>query len=205
MRMIKIPARLAIALLCLGSAGCETQKIVAPLGNGYEEVTHPSRATSDETDLTRISFQYRGSDGKTILIWPSLYGVQEVVKGDLAIFVGDVSYVEGDSKGTWPRLFAVQSPALPMDITDEVLRRWSRSAGRDFRQTSNKFSLVTPMERNGRLELQLEFNAEGNDWPDRAVLQLDWNEVTDIMRTVKAKGAVTKDLKQHTPFIGEKH
>ena len=204
MRMIKIPARLAIALLCLGLTGCETQKIVAPLGNGYEEVTHPSRATSDETDLTRISFQYRGSDGKTILIWPSLYGVQEVVKGDLAIFVGDVSYVEGDSKGTWPRLFAVQSPALPLDITDEVLRRWSRSAGRDFRQTSNKFRLVTPMERSGRLELQLEFDTEGNNWPDSAVLQLDWNEVSDIMRTVKTKGVATKDLKQHTPYIGEK-
>jgi len=203
MKLIKNPARLALILLCLDSAGCQTQKIVAPLGNGYEEVTHPSRATSDETDLTRISFQYRGSDGKTILIWPSLYGVQEVVKGNLAIFVGDVSYVEGDSKGTWPRLFAVQSPALPLDITDEVLWRWSKSAGRDFRQTSNKFSLVTPMERNGRLELQLDFDTEGNDWPDRAVLQLDWNEVSDIMRTVKAKGGVMKDLKRHTPFIGE--
>src|ERR1017187_7081333 len=106
MKQIKNPACLALALLCLGSAGCETHKIVAPLGNGYEEVTHPSRATTDETDLTRISFEYRGSDGKTILIWPSLYGVNEVVKGNLAIFVGDVSYVEGDSKGTWPRLFA---------------------------------------------------------------------------------------------------
>jgi hypothetical protein len=204
MKHITIPVRLALVLLCLGSAGCETQKIVAPLGNGYEEVTHPSRATSDETDLTRISFEYRGSDGKTILIWPSLYGVNGVVKGDLAIFVGDVSYVEGDSKGTWPRLFAVQSPALPLDITDEVLMRWSKTAGRDFRQTSNKFSLVTPMKRNGRLELQLEFNTEGNDWPDRADLQLDWNEVSDIMRTVKTKGVVIKDLKQHTPFIEEK-
>ena len=138
------------------------------------------------------------------MIWPSLYGVQEVVKGNLAIFVGDVSYVEGDSKGTWPRLFAVQSPALPLDITDEVLWRWSKSAGRDFRQTSNKFSLVTPMERSGRLELKLEFDTEGNNWPDSAVLQLDWNEVSDIMRTVKTKGVATKDLKQHTPYIGEK-
>jgi hypothetical protein len=204
MKPIKNPARLAIVLLCLGSAGCETHKIIAPLGNGYEEVTHSSRTTSDETDLTRISFQYRGSDGKTILIWPSLYGVKEVVKGDLAIFVGDVSYVEAGSKGTWPRLFAVQSPALPLDITDEVLRRWSKTAGKDFRQTSNKFSLVTPVERNGRLELQLEFNTEGNDWPDNAVLQLDWNEVSDILRTVKAKGVLLKDLKQHTPFIEEK-
>jgi len=98
----------------------------------------------------------------------------------------------------------VQSPALPLDITDEVLWRWSKTAGRDFRQASNKFSLVTPMERSGRLELQLEFDTEGNNWPDSAVLQLDWNEVSDIMRTVKTKGVATKDLKQHTPYIGEK-
>src|ERR1017187_3368053 len=106
MKLIKKTACLALALLYLGSAGCETQQTVAPVSSGYEEVTHPSRASTDETDLTRISFQYRGSDGKIILIWPSLYGVNEVVKGNLAIFVGDVSYVEGDSKGTWPRLFA---------------------------------------------------------------------------------------------------
>jgi len=205
MKLINNPARLAIALLCLVSAGCETQKIVAPLGYGYEEVTHPSRATTDEMDLTRTSFEYRGSDGKSILIWPSLYGVKEVVKGNLAIFVGDVSYMESGSKGTWPRLFAVQSPALPLDITDEVLWRWSKAAGKDLRQTLNKFSLVTPIERNGGLELQFDFDSQGNDLPDRAVLQLDWNDVSDIMLAVKTKGVVLKDLKWHTPLIGEKH
>jgi hypothetical protein len=204
MKLIKNPARVAAALLCLGSAGCETHKMVAPVDNGYEEVTHPSRSSTDETDLTRISFQYRDSDGRIIQIWPSLYGVKEVVKGSLAIFVGDVSYAEGNSKGTWPRLFAVQSPALPVDITDEVLFRWSKTAGKDFAQALNKFSLVTPLESGGGLELQLEFDTEGNDWPDRVDLQLDWNEVSDIIRTVKAKGVVIKDLKRHSPFIEEK-
>jgi hypothetical protein len=204
MKLINNPARVAAVLFCLGSAGCETHQTVAPVDNGYEEVTHLSRSSTDETDLTRTSFQYRASDGKIIEIWPSLYGVKEVVRGNLAIFVGDVSYAEGDSKGTWPRLFAVQSPALPADITDEVLFRWSKTAGKDFALTLNKFSLVTPMESNGRLELQLEFNTEGNDWPDRVDLQLDWNEVSDIIRTVKAKGVVIKDLKRHSPFIEEK-
>jgi len=204
MKPINNPACVALALLCLGSAGCETHKTIAPVENGYEEVTHPSRSSTDETDLTRISLQYRGSDGNIIQVWPSLYGVKEVVKGNLAIFVGDVSYAEGDSKGTWPRLFAVQSPALPVDITDEVLFRWSKTAGKDFAQALTKFSLVTPVENGGGLELQLQFDTEGNDWPDRVDLHLDWNAVSDIMRTVKAKGVVIKDLKRHSPFIEEK-
>src|SRR5271167_2859165 len=101
-RTVNPAFRIAATLLCLALAGCETQKTVSPVGGSYQAVTHPSRNSTDEKDLTRISFEYRGSDGKTILIWPALYGVNEVIKGNLAIFVGDVSYKEADSKGTWP-------------------------------------------------------------------------------------------------------
>jgi hypothetical protein len=206
MKLIKNPAsHLGLALFCLSLAGCESHKSVARLGSGYEEVTHLSRFSSgDEAELARISLQYRGTDGKIILVWPSLYGVKGVVKGDLAIFVGDRAYKDEDSKETRPRLFAVKAPEMPLDITDEVLWRWSKASGREFTKTLQSFSLVIPVETSGGLELQLEFSSEDKDWPDKAVLQLDWNQLSDILHRVKEKGVVEKDLQWHTSFIGEK-
>ena len=194
-----------LALVCLGLVGCRSHKSVVTLGGGYVEVTHSKHALVGESELARTSFEHRGAGDKTLLIWPSLYGVNETIKGDLAIFVGDKSYVESGEKVSHPRLFAVQSPELPLDITDAVLWYWSKSAGRDFAKTLNRFSLVTPEEKNGRLELQLDFWAEDKDWPDRAVLQLDWSQVSAIMNAVKKKGVVEKDLQWHTAYIGEEY
>jgi hypothetical protein len=188
-----------LALLCLCLAGCSTHHPVAPLGSGYEEESHPSR-----TGDTRVSFQYRAPDGKITPIWPALYGVGEVINGDVAIFVGEKAYVSSDPddpRGTKPRLFAVRSPALPLDITDAVLWRWSKAAGKDFAKTLDQFSMVTAAEKNGQLDLQLEFWTQEKDWPDKTTVQLDWNQVSDIMREVMGKGTLHRDPRWGTPYI----
>jgi hypothetical protein len=204
MKLIKNPIiHFPLAILCAGLAGCMTPNPVAPLGGGYEEKGHPNRSSPDPAD-TRVSFQYRAPDGKVTLIWPSLYGVGEVIKGDVAIFVGDKAYVSpdpNDPRGTKSRLFAVRSPALPLDITDEVLWRWSKATGKDFTKTLDRFSMVTPAEKNGQLEVQLEFWTQEKDWPDKTTLQLDWNQVSDIMREVMEKGTLHKDPRWGTPYI----
>ncbi|HLX94757.1 MAG TPA: hypothetical protein VKU37_03350 [Verrucomicrobiae bacterium] len=195
---------LSAALLCFGLAGCSTPPIVQPLSNGYVEVTHPHRSLISSDDL-RVSFEYRKPDGKTVLIWPSLYGAGEVIHGNVAIFVGDKAYVSSnpdDPRGTRPRLFAVQAPGLPLDITDEILWFWSKSSGKDFAKAEQQFNQAIPAATNNRLELQLEFWMGGNGWPDNATLQLDWNQMSDIMRAVKDKGTVRKDLRWGTPYIG---
>ena len=200
-------SRLALALLCLGLAGCQSEKNITRLTGGYEEVIHPAHTFLPDEPPPRISFQHCDADDKTILIWSSLSGASEVIKGDLAIFVGDKAYVEPE-KVTRPRLFAVKSPELPLDITDEVLWRWSQTAHKDFKKAMQNFSLVLPEEKNGRLELHLEFSVTGymtaEDWPDKGELQLDWKQVADIMHAVKMKGVVKKDLRWSTPYIGEK-
>jgi hypothetical protein len=199
-----VPAMLGLVL-----AGCQTHTTVAPLSNGYEEVSHPHHTLIDEPEPPRVSFQHRGADGTLTRIWPSLYGVNEVVKGDLAIFVGDKAFIEPD-RVTHPRLFAVTAPELPLDITDEVLWRWSKANGKDFGKTLAKFTLVTPEEKDGRLELLLEFTSENKwigddkDWPDKSVLTLTWNQVAEIIRAVKTKGVVQKDLRWHSSYVGEK-
>jgi hypothetical protein len=198
--------RLSLAALCAGLTGCASphHPVVVPVGNGYEEVAHPTRASMTQPELMRISFLYRAPDGKMTLVWPSLYGVGEVINGDVAVFVGDKAYVSqdpDDPRGTKPRLFAVRSPGLPLDITDEILWRWSKATGKDFTKAGQFFSMVTPGEINGQLGLQLEFYTEETDWPDKSMLQLDWKQVSDIMREVQEKGTVHKDLRWGTPYI----
>ena len=149
---------LILAMLAPIWAGCQTHKSIMPLGNGYEEVSHPKRTfiALDEPVPPRVSLQYRGTNDTVTPVWPSLYGVGEVFHGKLAIFVGDKAYIEPDHV-THPRLFAVNSPDLPLDITDEVLQLWSRAAGKNFNTARDRFVAVTPEENNGRLELHFEF------------------------------------------------
>jgi hypothetical protein len=193
---------LSLAILCIGLAGCASTGTVAPLSGGYEEVAHPQHSMDGTTNV-RISFQHRTPDDKITRIWPSLYGVDEVIKGDTAIFVGDVGYMSSnpdDPRGLKPRLFAVRSPALPLDITDEVLWRWSKASGKDFATARQIFSLVTPAEKGGRLELQLEFWTQASDWPDKTAIELGWDEVSDIMRAVKENGTTIKDIHWGTSY-----
>ena len=195
--------RFLSVLLCIGLAGCSTHPPAQHLSSGYGEVAHPLKSADSPAD-TRISFEYREPDGKTILIWPSLYGVGEVIHGNVAIFVGDKAYVSSDPddrRGTKPRLFAVQTPGLPLDITEEVLWYWSKASGKDFGKAVQLFNMATPVEKNNQLDLQLEFWMGGNGWPENSTLQLDWNQVSDIMRQVREKGTVRKDLRWGTPYI----
>lgn len=207
--MNKFIPHAALTLLCLGLTGCQTHKSIAPLSHGYEEVKHAAHPFLTGNQTPRISFEYRTADDKTILVWPSLYGVKEIVTDDRAIFVGDTAYVDADSnKSLRPRLFAVKAPALPLDITDEILWRWAKANGKNFTKTLNNFNLIIPEEKNGQLELHLEFSQGGylqdDNWPDTSDLQLSWQQVLDIMRSVEKKGVPEKDLRWQTPYIGEK-
>lgn len=194
------------AVLCLGLAGCLSSPMASPVGGGYEELAHPTRASAEQPGATRVSFQYRAPGGKVTRIWPSLYGVNEVIHGPVAIFVGDKAYISPDPdnpRGLTPRLFAVRAPDLPLDITDEVLWRWAKAVGKNFASAQSRFSMIYPESKNGRLELHLVFWTDGDakDWPGSATFSLDWAGVSDIMRVVQAKGSVRKDLRWQTQYI----
>jgi hypothetical protein len=203
-----LAGRLIVALLCLGFAGCQSHKSVAPLGGGYEEINHTEHSFLPDAKPSRTSLEYRDPDGKTITVWPSLYSFNEVVKGGVAIFVAEKAYLKNDSPSLLPRLFAVKSPAPPEDITDEVLWRWSKANGKDLTKTFNRYNVAIPEKKDGQLHVRLEFWQGGymtdDDWPDTGELQLSWPEVSEIMDAVKEKGVLQNDLRWHTPYIGEK-
>jgi hypothetical protein len=199
-----------LGLLGFTSTGCLTHKTVVPLGNGYEEVSHPHHAFLDEPEPPRLELRYRDASGKVSTIWPSLYGVEDLMKDKLVLFVGDKAFIEPE-RVTHPRLFAVVAPELPLDITDELLWRWSQINGKDFNKTLKKYELVSPVQKNGGLEFDFvfwtpdAFGSAREDWPDQSTLQLTWKQLDDIMHAVKTKGVPETDLRWHTPYIGEKY
>jgi hypothetical protein len=168
--------------LCVSTAGCVSRDI-EPLAGGFEEVTYTH--TSWEHPQQRISFQYR-RNGKRVMIWPSLFGTRPLIKDDLALFVGDQDYRQPprNARATRERLFAVKASGPPLDITDEVLWRWSKKSGEDFSQVARKATITYPKEKDNGVVF---YFASGPD------VYLEWDQISDIMREVKEKGVVRKD------------
>lgn len=204
MKSIRKPVfYLMSALLFLGLAGCKTHPLTQPLSGGYEEITHPNRSPTNE-EPARTSLNYRGPDGQMFLIWPSLFGTDVIIKKDLALFVGDEAYVSSnpdDARGTKPRLFAVVAPSPPLDITDEVVWYWCKASGKEFARAQRLFNMATLVNQGDKVEVQMEFYVNESGWPDNASFQLDWNQISEIMRTVKAKGTIQRDPRWGTPYI----
>lgn len=201
----------ALSALALVGSGCQTHKTVTVLHNGFEEVSHPYHTLLDDPPPPRIELRFRDTNGVVTTVWPSLAGSKEVVHGALAVFVAEKAFREPEAV-THPRLFAAQSPPnLPLDLTDEVLWRWSKANGKKFGRTLEKFAAITPSPKEDGIELAIEFwtnpayGAEREDWPDDGVLQLSWDQVGEIMRAVKTKGVVEKDLRWHSQYVGEKY
>jgi hypothetical protein len=203
-----LPLCVLVAGLSLG-AGCALHPTTVPLSDGFEAVSHPHRSFIDDPPPPRVALQRRAADGTVKEIWPSLYSTDTIVRKDLVLFVAERAYRDPDNV-THARLFAARPPELPLDLTDEVLWRWSKVNGRDFGSALQKYAAVSPAEDSGGVEVRLQFWANSvfgethQDWPDTSSLHLDWSQIDEIMRAVKAKGTVQKDLRLHTEFIGEK-
>src|SRR2546423_10693302 len=91
MRLTRCNTRRTLSLLTLFLlAGCASRS-VEPIGGHYVEVTYTHQSLS-EPAAHRISLQYRDAHGQTVMIWPSLHGVRSLVRGDLAIFVGNQGF-----------------------------------------------------------------------------------------------------------------
>ena len=187
-------------MFCTSITGCGLPRgSVKQLSNSYQEVTY-TRTSISEPPAHRISLQYRNSKGQRVLVWPSTRNT--VVKGDLAVFVGNGGYDQprlDEPRATQPRLFAVKMPGLPLDISDEVLWRWSQQSGGDFTEVLKKANIMFPKEKGDALEFQFAIYSPPN-WPVIAI-QLDWNQISDIMREVKEKGVVRKDRVWGTSYI----
>jgi hypothetical protein len=205
MKDIRKPALYLLSTLLLsGLIGCKTHPEIQTLSGGYEEITHPN-VSRDSSEQARVSLNYRGQDDRMLLIWPSLFASDEIIKGDVAIFVGDEAYVSSDPddpRGTKPRVFMVKAPGPPLDVTDQVLWHWAKESGMDFDKAVRLFNLAALVNQGDKVEVQLEFYVNENGWPDNGTLQLDWNQIAEIMRTVQAKGTPRKDPRWGAPFIG---
>ena len=195
-----------VRALALGSglmlAGCQSEHPgkAIPVGGGYVEVRHLKRGQEDD-GTARTSLEHPGEGEKRVLIWPELYGVNEVIHGELAVFVGDVPVAKHGS--TSPRLFLVVYPRLPVDVTGEILWRWARDTRHDFARAQEKFTLVTPVAAKDRLELHLDFWTDEGEkgWPDKDILSLDWREITAMLARAEKRAEPAKAPGWDTPYL----
>jgi hypothetical protein len=93
----------------------------------------------------------------------------------------------------------MKAPDLLLDITDEVLWRWSKQSGEDFTKLSKKAYIMYPKKKGDALEFQFAVWTPP-DWPTVVVL-MDWNQISDVMREVREKGVVRKDRVWGTSYI----
>jgi len=197
---------LALLFVSASLTGCQSEKNITKLGHGYEEVLHPS-LVPDNANLPRVSLQHRNADGKVTSIWPALSGPAEIIHSNLVVFVGDKAFLNPE-KSIHPRLFAVEAPALPLDITDETLWHWSQINGKNFEHAMERLCLISATATDHGLNVHLEFLfvdelQDDKNWPDTSDLKLDWAQLGKIIQAVKAKGVVEKDLRWKTLYIGE--
>jgi hypothetical protein len=185
-----------LAFLCVSLTGCGTISRVERLGTGYEVVAY-TRHSFSEPEATQITLQYR-KGWHTVVIWPSLDGVREVKHNDVVVFVGEAAFKQldpGKPHATDSRLFAVKAPEPPLDITDEILWRWSKESGEDFAAIMKKASIVYPQEKDNGIEFPF---ARGG--PDLNIF-MSWDQISNVMREVKKKGVVRKDRVWDTSYI----
>jgi hypothetical protein len=195
----KLVCHFLLAILCVSLTGCGTIPSYEDKGGRYVEATYTSPGLWEPSGH-RMALCYKYSDFWHSTIWPDTFGIY--VTNDVAVFIARKTAYRPDPEwreATDERLFAVRAPEMPMDITDEVLWRWSQESGDNFAKILKTASIST-----------METNASGMvfhfalwsppDWPSLNV-QMDWNQISDVMREVKEKGVVRKDRVQGTSYI----
>ena len=196
-----------LAALCLAITACRTHEETTVLSDGYEEVAHITHTYVDDPPTPRISLQYRHTDtDKVIQVWPSLSAARVAIRGNVAIFAGDTVRREHGSFDTQPRLYAVQVPEPPVDITDEALWLWAKSEGKKYDTAVSRLMLVTPQAGDHGLIMHFEFLPDNsvfqnNSWPDQAEYGLNWTQVTNLIHGVAAKGTLHRDARWHVQYL----
>jgi hypothetical protein len=187
----------AVTILCAGLTGCSPSVRVTPLGGGYEEVTY-TRTHISEPESHQITLQFRNAEGKQVMIWPPILS-DVVVKEGVAVLVASKTITLSKQDSNWPQgtqLFAVKVPELPLDITDEVLGRWAQESGIDVAKALYDPAPMEPKEQDGKLNIPFEFT----DRPETAI-SLSWDQLLNIMNTVKTNGVQHKDPQWNMSYI----
>jgi len=186
-------------IFCVALAGCVSRN-VEPLANGYQEVTYTQNSIS-EPQSHQISIQYRDANGKQVMIWPSATG-GKIVKNEVAIFEADKAWKLPKPDERWPmkpRIFAARSPDFPLDITDEILWRSAKSSRGDFSKLLKTTTIAFLEETNNTVGFHFGIMSPPHNRDLN--IYLNWNQIVDIMREVKEKGVVHKDLRWGISYI----
>ena len=153
---------------------------IVELGNNYEEVTYTR--TSWEPESHHVTLQYRKPNGGRTMVWSYVGNI--VINNEVAVFEARVDYI--------PRLFAVKGLEMPLDITDEILWRWSKESGTDFGEVLKTASINSFTLKTNGDKLCFEFGMWKHPNSSEIPISLDWVEIAAIMNEVRTNGIIHK-------------
>jgi hypothetical protein len=182
MRVAKLRLALAAGSTILWLlAGCGGSQ-VKPLTGGYEEILVTHRGMG-EPGMTQHKLAHIDTRGSRSIVWPWVFS-DVFIHGDVAIFLGE-------NPGHEIRLFAVQPPEVPLDITSQVVGDWAQVSGKDAPTlTAAAAPIGGKQAANGDLEFYFEFS--GGIHPGTNLI-VKWSRVPDMMAAVRAHGVEGKD------------
>lgn len=180
--------------------GCGQGSNRKKLNDGYEEVTLTRTSLIGEPALIQTRLEYRGA-GKSAVIWPVVRS-DIFIKDGVAAFVGDRSEKWSTLDQRWEtgtHLFVVKGPGVPVDVTSELVGRWSRDSGKDSAQAIAAACLIGGKTISAdQLSFYFEFN--GGLWPG-VNMSVSGDQLLDMMREVNATGAQRKDPLFHVTYM----
>lgn len=175
-------------------AGTPSDKFL-PIENGFGYGGH-SRGFTDRKMWAGL--QYRESNGKMTVVWPYLGMASPAVQitNNLAVLVGGVAkrYDDGVERLT-ERLIEFEAPVgPPVDVTDQVLRKWCAETGVAFTNVS-KDSFVSLNKTNNSLEIEFgilkrNVRGPGDIMAVGATAIVSWSDIEAITQDVKRNGKV---------------
>jgi hypothetical protein len=204
----KLVCHFLLAILCVSLTGCRSVSSYEPLGSGYIWVTHTQNSIS-EPSASQFELQYSPGKGKWWKkVWPDLYPSGIVIKDQVAVFVGNKASKRSRFYEPWPtesRLFAVKAPEMPMDITDQVFQQYCEKTGLAFTNIV-KDGIGSLKKTDDAVEMDFIILSRGERGPGTinsygTTMMIYWNQLSDIMREVKEKGVVRKDLRWGTKYL----
>jgi hypothetical protein len=177
---------LSSAIVWLSVSGCTSNEVVRVLGNGYEEVTRRESSVINEPIATKVALRYKPNSGKAVPVW-NVVRSKVFITEKCAVFIGDRSIRWSKDDQIWemePRVFAVEAPETPVDITSEILRRWAKTANRDSKVifAANLIGATQTPDKN--LDLYFEFN--GGVLPGTHIT-VTWDQILEMLQKSKSE------------------
>lgn len=201
----------SLSLIVVGCAGHQSSHFT-PIEGGFGYITHRDRVIDASLSAALC---YQDATGNTTVVWPHLSlinGDNPIITNNVAFLVGGktLEYTDGDEHLTrlTQRLFVFEAPSgPPMDITDQVLKRYY--AGTGFGLTNFMWDSFSSLRKTND-SIRIAFVStkllpgSAHHWqPFDSWATISLSDIKAIMKDVRANGTLQKEKSSGIQYLEE--